>query len=270
MANNPRLQQAVKALVLIGMALFLYTRYTSGMLYFYIAERFAWITLLAVFGFLGVGLSYDIRRARRQESQTVSDHTDHEQHEYEKQDLSHHDHDHAGHSHVIRWSAIGLVALPIVLGVLISPRPLGAAALANRDISVNESRSALPALVRSAADKPSTALNVLEWQQVLATTADVNALVENQADVVGFVYRDDRFGADQFFLSRFTISCCVADAAVSGLVVQAADAASWETDQWVQVQGKIVDGNFDGASTPVLLAAQIVATEIPAQPYLYP
>ena len=33
------------------------------------------------------------------------------------------------------------------------------------------------------------------------------------ANVVGFVYQDDRFGEDEFMVSRFTVSCCVADAA---------------------------------------------------------
>jgi len=268
MANNPRLQQAVKALVLIALAIFLYTRFTSGMLYFYIAERFAWITVLAVFGFLAVGLSYDVRRSRLKEN-AAHDHTgdDHAEHEHVGHD--HTGHDHAGHSHMIRWSAIGLVALPILLGTLISPRPLGAAALANREVAVNEPRSALPALVRAAQEKPSTTLNVLEWQQLLATT-EASALPENAADVVGFVFRDDRFGEDQFFLSRFTVSCCVADAAVAGLVVQGVDAASWQTDQWVQVQGKIVEGTFNGAVSPVLLAESITPTETPRQPYLYP
>jgi uncharacterized repeat protein (TIGR03943 family) len=263
MANNPRLQQAVKALVLIALALFLYTRFTSGMLYVYIAERFAWITVLAVFGFLAVGLSYDVRRSR---SQAAARHDlageDHAQHDHDA-------HDHGGHNHMIRWSAIGLVALPILLGTLISPRPLGAAALANREVAVNEPRSALPALVRAAQQKPSTELNVLEWQQVLATT-DLSALSENDAQVVGFVFRDDRFGEDQFFLARFTVSCCVADAAVAGLVVQGMDAATWQTDEWVQVQGEIVEGTFNGAAAPVLQAASIVPTETPSQPYLYP
>lgn len=255
MATNSRLQQAVKALVLIGLAIFLYTRFTSGMLYFYIAERFAWITVLAVFGFLAVGLSYDMRRT------VTHAHDDHEHDEHVE---------HAGHNHMIRWSAIGLVALPIVLGVLITPRPLGAAALANREVSVGEPRSALPALVRAASEKPSTALNVLEWQQVLAATSDPATLPETAANVTGFVFRDERFGADQFFVARFTVSCCVADAAVAGLVVQSADAADWSTDQWVQVQGHIAPSTFNGIPTAVLIAEQIAATEIPAQPYLYP
>lgn len=263
MANNPRLQQAVKALVLIALAIFLYTRYTSGMLYFYIAERFAWITVLAVFGFLAVGLSYDVRRPRPQED------AEHDHAGAANAGAAHAGHHHAEHNHMIRWSAIGLVALPVLLGTLISPRPLGAAALANREVAVNESRSALPALVRAAQEKPSTTLNVLEWQQLLATTKP-SSLSENDAEVVGFVFRDERFGDDQFFVSRFTISCCVADAAVAGLVVQGIDAATWQTDQWVRVQGTIVEGVFNGAASPVLLASSIAPTETPRQPYLYP
>ena len=156
-----------------------------------------------------------------------------------------------------------------MLGTVISPRPLGAAALANREVAVNEPRSALPALVRSAQEKPSTSLNVLEWQQLLATM-DVDALAEREADVIGFVFRDERFGADQFFLSRFTISCCVADAAVTGLVVEGIDTATWQTDQWVQVKGEIAESTFNGAPNAVLRATSITPVDAPSQPYLYP
>ena len=51
-------QNAVKALLLIALALFLYTRLANGTLYFYINERFVGFTLIAVFGLLAVGLSY--------------------------------------------------------------------------------------------------------------------------------------------------------------------------------------------------------------------
>lgn len=278
--HSPTIQNSAKALLLLGLALFLYTRITSGLLYYYIAERFAWITFLAVFGFLAVGLSYQGVIRRRKETH---DH-DHD-HDHDHEHVHDHDHEHAhghahahdhqhehGHNHSFQWASLGLVALPLVLGIAISPRPLGAAALHNREIGITESRtSAMPAMVRAAAQKSSTDLNVLEWQEIIASTPDAaTALAGKEARVVGFVFRDDRFAADQFFVARFAISCCVADATPAGLIVHSADAATLEADQWVEVRGIFAPGSFNGNDYPVIEASAIVPAEIPNQPYLYP
>jgi hypothetical protein len=49
---------------------------------------------------------------------------------------------------------------------------------------------------------------------------DPAAFIGQEARLIGFVYRDDRFNGDEFMISRFVISCCAADAAPLGLVVR--------------------------------------------------
>lgn len=46
------------------------------------------------------------------------------------------------------------------------------------------------------------------------------AFTGEEASVVGFVYRDERFGEDSFLVAVFILSCCVADASPVGLVVR--------------------------------------------------
>jgi uncharacterized repeat protein (TIGR03943 family) len=70
-------------------------------------------------------------------------------------------------------------------------------------------------------------------------------------------------------IGRFVLSCCVADAAPIGLVVQTADAAQFGDDQWVDVTGHFIVGTFDGIEMPIVVADTITETEPPAQPYLY-
>ena len=61
---------------------------------------------------------------------------------------------------------------------------------------------------------------MLDWFNQLRTAADpVNDLAGQQATVTGFVFRDERFAADQFMVTRYAVSCCVADASIVGLVV---------------------------------------------------
>jgi putative membrane protein len=70
-------------------------------------------------------------------------------------------------------------------------------------------------------------------------------------------------------IGRFVLSCCVADAAPVGLVVQTADAIQLEEDQWVDVTGHFIVDTFDGTEMPILVADTLTETEPPAQPYLY-
>jgi hypothetical protein len=52
------LQIAAKALILLALALFLYTRLADGTLFFYINQRFMAYTVLAIVGLVAVAISY--------------------------------------------------------------------------------------------------------------------------------------------------------------------------------------------------------------------
>ena len=251
---STRLQNAVKALLLIGMGLFLLSRVVSGTLYYYINERFAVLTVIAIFGLILLGVSYRM----------VRDDHDHEDH-------AGHDHGHDHHHHGLTWAGAALVAVPIVLGFAVPARPLGAAAMANREVNVELRGSAMPAAVRSATAKPAGEKNILDWFHLLRASADpVQEFAGQEAKVTGFVYRDDRFGADQFMVTRYTVSCCVADASVVGLVVRWPGAADLPLDQWVEVSGPFVADTFAGEPYPILAADALTETGIPSQPYLFP
>jgi putative membrane protein len=245
-----RLQTSLKALLLIGMALFLYGRLSDGTLYFYIHQRFAWLTMLAIIGFLLVGINYGMNRGVRGHSHTGG----------------HHDH----HHHGLSWGGYLLVALPLLLGLLVPPRPLGASALATREIRIGTAGSAMPAAVKAATEKAPTDKNVLDWLLALQSTSDPAAYAGQEANVIGFVYRDDRFPADSFMITRYVLSCCVADASAAGLMVRWPEAPGLIDDQWVEVTGRFQVGEFDGETTPILVAQAVIPTSVPSQPYLYP
>jgi uncharacterized repeat protein (TIGR03943 family) len=245
------MKPSFKALALIGLGLFLYSRIYNGTLLYYISERFAWLTLLAAIGLMIVGLSYRYRPAQT--------------HEHE------HHHDHAGHQHGgLSWGGLLLVILPIILGLLIPPKPLGAAAMSNREISVGSVTSATAPKTSQIISRPAGDKNVLDWLIDFRLSQDLAAFDDQEAKVVGFVYRDERFGSDEFMVGRFVISCCAADAAPLGLVVHWPETSTLESDQWVEVRGRFKAGEFDGEPMPVLIADKISPTDVPDQPYLYP
>jgi putative membrane protein len=259
---RPRLETPLKALLLIGLGLFLYSRFASGLLGYYINQRFVGFTLLAVVGLVVVGLSYRIGNKR-------NDPVENDLHNHTHD----HDHNHAGHHHGLTWGGVALVLLPIVLGIVVPPRPLGASALANREINAGMTQSSLPGVIGGAGQKSSTEMNILDWWKAFRASPAINQdpkIVGQEAKVIGFVYQDERYGPDHFMLVRYTVSCCVADASALGLVVASPAAATLEPDQWVEVTGVFAPGELENWQMPVLQASAITPIEIPQQPYLYP
>ena len=244
------MKSTVKALTLISMGVFLYSRFWNGKLFFYINERFVWLTIFASAGFLLIGLSY----------------------RYRPQQAHHHDEqDQAEHSHgQISWLGLGIILLPIILGLLVPPKPLGAAAMVNREVSIGSLTSAAAPEADDVLTKPKADKNVLDWLIEFRSSPNPAAFNDEPVKVIGFVYRDDRFEQDKFMVSRFVVSCCAADAAPLGLLVHWPESASLADDQWVEVSGHLQAGEFGGEAMPIIMGESVISTEIPERPYLYP
>ncbi|MCI0394278.1 MAG: TIGR03943 family protein [Chloroflexi bacterium] len=238
------MQRLLKFLVLLATGLFLYTRLLNGTIYYYINQRFVVLVLLASAGFLLVAASY--YRSAGQEA------------------------DHAGHDHGrLNWLGFLLVLLPLVLGWLVPPQPLGASAVGNREVNVGSLSSVAPPRNDDRMGLVAGEKNILDWLHAIQQTSDPSALAGQEVHVIGFVYRDDRFAANQFLVGRFIVSCCVADASPVGLIVEWPDAASLPADQWLEVTGRFTVGTFSGVTLPILTPDEVKRIEPPAQPYLY-
>jgi uncharacterized repeat protein (TIGR03943 family) len=270
-----RSQNAIKALLIIGTGLFLYSRIANGTLNYYISDRFAHYTLFAFVALLVVGLSYRFSRPRRVAQSEPHDHPDHEAHA-DQHNHDQHSHDQPAHSagqhehHRLSWVGGFIVALPIILGVLVSPQPLGVSALDNREMNMDFSKSAMPASVRAATDKNPEEKNILDWWRSFQRSIDYSEITGQEARVIGFVYHDKRYGEGHLVLTRFIVSCCVADASVVALVVATPDAESFADNQWVEVAGIFEPSEFEAWRPPVLVAQSITPVGVPKQPYLYP
>ncbi len=257
----PTVQAAVKGMLIFAMGIFLLTRITSGTLNFYISDRFGWLTLAAVLGLFVVGGSYRYLFSDAGQTPAVDDHASD----------SHPDHH---HGHALGWAGILLVSLPILLGLLVPPRPLGVAALQNREISVGGVDSVLPAAVRSAQIKESEERTILDW--VLAFHEGQWPDGNDVADVTGFVYLVDAADGRQVTVTRFVVGCCAADAMAVGLPVRLDPEGSseqpsvneLEEGQWVRVIGRFAAPV--GNALPVLVAEKLDVVPEPNQPYLYP
>lgn len=258
---NRNLENLLRAMVLAGGALMLYAKISDGTLAFYINQRFAWLTLVGVllFAVLAMTMVYRAMEARRQPAMPALDEGD---------VLPLTRKTTKAHSHRASWLTLGLLALPVLIGFFTPARPLGAGAIEARGIGLTvPDRPGGATEAQRAAAGPK---NILDWLREFSRNADPAAFAGKEADVIGFVYRDPRNGTNEFWVSRFAVSCCVADASALGLLVKSDQAAQLQTDSWVRVTGKFGVGEFAGEKLPVLVAEKIEPTEQPSQPYLYP
>lgn len=88
-------------------------------------------------------------------------------------------------------------------------------------------------------------------------------------EMMGFVYRQPDMKETEFVVARFSVSCCTADAQVSGVLVQSSNAKEFKSDSWVKVSGTLGLTSFEGNELLVLQAKQISQIHAPKDPYVY-
>jgi putative membrane protein len=248
-----RRARTLQALVLALTGFFLLEKIWSGTIFLYINQRF--MVLVALAGVALVIMAQIVFQARPPTSQTDDPSDTDEITENAKPE---------------KPTSPAWIAIPLLLSLLIPARPLGASSLSNRGISVSS-----PFMVQSSgaqilAEQPPVQRTVLEWIRTFSATADPSALAGEPVDVIGFVYHDPRLPAGQFLVARFTISCCIADAAAIGLTVAWDGAQALTANQWVRVQGEMATSQLDGQTVPLIRADQVSIIPEPAQPYLFP
>jgi putative membrane protein len=244
---SERGETLLRAGILGAIGCLLYTKLLNGTLYFYVHQRFAWLMLAAASLFILLALvTADQTRRSAVDGACANP-----------------------HGHHTGRVALFLVGLPVVLGLLVPPKPLGAPAMGNRELNPGTLVSARRGEARELL-APAEQGSILGWLMRFGADPDVEAFAGEEADVLGFVYRDDRFAQDQFMVARFAVFCCVADASPVGLIVRWPGAADLELDGWVQVRGRFGAGEFEGQTLPVLIAEEVLPAAQPSQPYVYP
>jgi putative membrane protein len=253
-----RTYRTFQALILAALGLFLLFKISDGRILLYINQRFVILVLLGGLGL--VILSQVVLRERppidpEPDGSPAAQPEDHDEH----------DHKHDEHDHEPRraWG-LWLLALPLLIGLLIPQKALDASAIYNRGVNIG-SGLAVPGSLAS--QIPEEQRSVLDWIQL--SSADT-PIVGGRADVSGFVYHDPRLEESIFLVGRFTIACCVADAAAYAMAVRWPDAQALPDNRWVRVRGTVSQIEVDGRLVPLIEAAQVEVIPEPVQPYLFP
>jgi uncharacterized repeat protein (TIGR03943 family) len=229
----------LKPLLFLAFAAYFGWMVLSGNLGNYVGARSTWLAVLAALLFLMLGLG-SLRRPA-------------------------HVHLHLDHVHpTASWLVIGIVAVPLALGVLVPSQPLGAAAVTG---------DMIPTLAndqRASAAGSSATWTVVDWLRLFYYGGAPDRLNGREADVVGFVYRKPDDPAGSFTAARFLMSCCSADAYAIGLPVVWDGADAEPVDTWVRIHGTIRVEEYKGNALPVLHATTVDDTiPKPRDPYVY-
>ena len=129
--------------------------------------------------------------------------------------------------------AVGFVLLPVVAILVLPPAALGSYAASRRSLSSGLVASG-PAL--EAGDEVTlAAVAAAGWSDDARRSLVSRA--GSQVSFEGIVTKRDGQAADEFMLTRFIVSCCVADALSVQVRVVGAPPGQFEEDDWVRVDG---------------------------------
>lgn len=255
-----RLYHNFQGLLLAAWGLFLLERISSGKILFYINSRYVFLIVMAAFMFFL--LAQAVLTAKRDEHTNNSEPPAMRRNSH-REDADDHRHQPSG------WALI-VLALPLLLGVMMPAKELDTGALKRRSLNTMAPVGSLSHMQMTSVSLPSEERSLLDWVAVFNSTSDFSSYHGMAVDVSGFVYHQPRLAENQFLVSRFVITCCVADASPLGMLVGWQDAGQLPDDEWVRVKGSIQTFSIDGEKVPGIAAESIEIIEAPDQPYLYP
>lgn len=179
-----------------------------------------------------------------------------------------------GHQHEDYFSKhpFGAVLLfvPIVLAFVSPPRPLSSATATvrqaqgsvNLGVSVGEAKAA-GFLINT------ESRTFIDWLRLFAQESDPVRYVGVKAKVSGFVHMPDDVEVGMFYLSRFVLSCCAADARPVSIPISFdPQKFTFKENEWIEVQGVFVIKEIDDEKVPVLQLNEFTPIPVPENPYV--
>jgi putative membrane protein len=160
------------------------------------------------------------------------------------------------------WT-IGLMMFPVVVILALPPAALTSYAVGRRSGFVGAGIST------STGDIATGSISLIDVAAAQTTPAGLDALEQRAGEVVafdGFVMRYADTPAEEIMLTRYIVTCCVADATIAQVRVVNVPAGTFQQDQWVRVTGRI----YPLGREVIVDASDVVGIPRPGKPYLTP
>ena len=239
--------------ITVGVVLWLWT---SGNLSLYIHPRYNLFTVsMAALALLGLALWAGLRMRR----DNLEAH-------------SHEGHDHSARPRLAERASTIVGALALLALIGLPPATLSTQTVENRSLNQSGLGDASAVFEEAASGMSETfaAFSVREWAAILSQTSDPAFYSGKPAHVVGFV-SEDPDDPEQFYLTRFVVSCCSVDAQPVGIPVRLPGWRDrYSPEDWLAVSGQFVLNPSATSPDPIVLSPDTLEpTEQPDDPYLF-
>lgn len=161
---------------------------------------------------------------------------------------------------------LALMVVPVILVTVLPPATLGS-------FSASKKTTFSPGVTLSSSfydDITSTSeITLLSVAAGQTSNQGAQALAKRagaDVDFVGVASRDPSTPADEFLLTRYVITCCVADATIVQVRVVNVAPGAIQPNDWVEVRGQL----YPLGRTMLVNANSVAVVPRPATPYLTP
>ena len=158
-------------------------------------------------------------------------------------------------------AVMAAIVAPVLLVMALPPATLGSFSASKRAGFVGSGVAA------SAGDIASGDLTLVDVAAGQTSPEGERALARRAGETVDFVGFVTRYGdtkADEFFLTRYVVTCCVADATIAQVRVVNVTPGAYEDNDWVEVTGSI----YPIGREVIVNASTIHQVARPDRPYL--
>jgi putative membrane protein len=90
-----------------------------------------------------------------------------------------------------------------------------------------------------------------------------------QIRTVGFVYRTDNMPKDLFLVGRYAMTCCAADASVTGFFAKVPQPDQWKEGTWIEVEGTLGFTEVENSRVPMVKSSAVKKVKPLKDPYIY-
>jgi uncharacterized repeat protein (TIGR03943 family) len=157
----------------------------------------------------------------------------------------------------------GLMVVPVLLVLALPPATLGSYSAGKRTGFANAG------IATSVGDVGTGELSLIDVAAAQTTKEGEAALAKRAGetvDLVGFVIRYPDTPAGEFLLTRYIVTCCVADATIAQVRVVNVPPGTFAANAWVDVTGAI----YPLGREVIVNATSVTSVPRPEQPYLTP
>lgn len=173
------------------------------------------------------------------------------------------------HNNLTKNLSILLLFCIAIYGFYNEPKPLSSSTALTRGISteIDVSSNSLTSL--SFLPRPEDR-KLIDWVRALNMDPEPSKYIGQKVKLNGFIIIDETISSDHFYIAKFMISCCAADARPLAMLVKY-DSSKLQigNDMWIELEGTFIEEDINGQRTAVINANNIKEIPIPENPYEY-